>query len=127
MAVTLTIADLQYPIGKLQTRLFPDGDIGTALAAWIEEAAKLTGSNEAAAHYVYWRGYSAAADRIAAMPTSQSTGQGQHSQSWSDGRVEQWRNLAREHKAAFDAIVPPSAPVADATGHSGQGRVIATW
>ena len=127
MAVTLTIADLQYPIGELQPALFPDGDIGTALATWIEEAAKLTGSNEAAARYVYWRGYSAAADRIAAMPTSQSTGQGQHSQSWSDGRVEQWRTRAREHKAAFDAIVPPFVPVVSATGYSAQVKVTATW
>jgi hypothetical protein len=127
MAVTLTIADLQYPVGHLQPGLFPDGDIGTALQAWIEEAARLTNNNEAAAHYVYWRGYEAIAERIAGRPTSQSTNQGGHSESWSDGRVEHWRARAREHKAAFDALVPPSTSSADVTVHSGRGKVAAIW
>lgn len=111
MAVTLTIADLQYPIGKLQAALFPDGDIEIALQAWLVEAADLTTSNAAAAHYVYWRGYSAAADRILAMPSSESTGQGSHSQSWSDGRVKALRDLANYYKSEFDK----TAETTDAT------------
>jgi hypothetical protein len=127
MALTLAPADLQYPTGELQAALFPDGDIEVALSAWLNEARNLTSSNEAAAHYVYYRGYNAAANRIAALPSSQSTGQGSHSEAWSDGRIDQWRALARAHKAAFDAIVPPLIPLDSVGGYTGPVSTVATW
>lgn len=127
MSITLTPADLQYPTGELAAALFPDGDIDTALSAWLNEARNLTTDNTAAAHYVYYRGYNAAANRIASRPSSESTGQGSHSESWSDGRVDQWRALARAHKVAFDAIVPPLIPLDGVGGYTGRVATVATW
>jgi len=102
MAVTITIDDLQYPSGEMQPVMFPDGDIEAALSAWLIEAIALTSDNEAASHYCYYRGYNAIANRIAATPSSESTGMGSHSVSWSDSRVKQMRDLANYHKAEFD-------------------------
>lgn len=102
MTVTLSISDLQYPTGEMQPVMFPDGDIDTALTSWLSEAMVLTTDNAAAAHYVYYRGYNAAANRIAATPSSESTGMGSHSVSWSDSRVKALRDLANYHKAEFD-------------------------
>lgn len=109
MAVTLTVDDLLYPNGEMQPIMFPDGDVETALVVWLNEAESLTADNGAAAHYVYYRGYNAAANRIAATPSSESTGMGNHSVSWSDGRVKDWRYLANYHKGEFDKAASTSA------------------
>ncbi len=102
MAVTLSVFDLEYPTGEMQPVMFPDGDIETALTSWLSEAIGLTDDNDTAAHYVYYRGYNAAANRIAATPSSESTGMGSHSVSWSDSRVKALRDLANYHKGEFD-------------------------
>jgi hypothetical protein len=102
MAVTLTVDDLLYPSGEMQPVMFPDGDVEIALVLWLNEAMTLATDNAAAAHYVYYRGYNAAANRIAATPSSESTGMGSHSVSWSDSRVKALRDLANYHKAEFD-------------------------
>jgi hypothetical protein len=109
MAVTLTTTDLQYPTGEMQPVMFPDGDIDAALASWLSEAMSLTTENEAAAHYVYYRGYNAVANRIAATPSSESTNTGSHSVSWSDSRVKTLRDLANYHKGEFDKAASTSA------------------
>lgn len=109
MAITLTTTDLQYPTGEMQPVMFPDGDIEVALTVWLIEASGLTTENEAAAHYVYYRGYNAAANRIAATPSSESTGMGNHSVSWSDSRVKALRDLANYHKGEFDKAASTSA------------------
>lgn len=108
MTVTLTIDDLKYPDGEMQPVMFPDGDIDTVLVSWLSVASDLTTSNDAAAHYVYYRGYSAAANRIAATPSAQSTSQGAHSVSWSDSRIKELRSLADYHKGEFDELIEAS-------------------
>ena len=102
MAVTLTVNELLYPDGEMQPVMFPDGDIEVVLDGWLTIAATLTTDNNAAAHYVYWRGYNAIANRIAATPSSESTSQGAHSVSWSDSRIRELRRLADYHKSEFD-------------------------
>lgn len=109
MAVTLNLDDLKYPTGELQPRMFPDGDIDTVLATWLTEAIGLTTDDTAASHYVYWRGYSAVANRIAATPTSQSTSTGSHSTTWGKNRIDDMRSLADYHKGEFDKIVESSS------------------
>jgi len=108
MAVTLTIDDLIYPTGEMQPVMFPDGDIADAIATWLTDASGLTTDNDAAAHYVYYRGYNAAANRIAATPSSESTSMGSHSVSWSDSRIKTLRDLANYHKSEFDKAAETS-------------------
>lgn len=108
MAVTLTIDDLKYPDGEMQPVMFPDGDIDDVLVGWLTAASSLTTDNDAAAHYVYWRGYNAVANRIAATPSSESTGQGSHSVSWSDSRVKELRTLANYHKGEYEKVAAVS-------------------
>lgn len=104
MAVTLVPDDLKYPVGELQPAMFPDGDIDDALVTWLTEAEGLTTDNTIAEHYIYWRGYTAVANRLTATPSSQSTGQGNHSVSWSDARIKELRSLANYHKAEYDRL-----------------------
>ena len=103
MAVTLTIDDLKYPDGELQPVMLDD--IDTALTTWLSQATTLTDDNETAEHYVYWKGYNAAATRIAMRPSSQSTNQGSHSTSWSDNRVSDLRKLANHHKDEYERLI----------------------
>lgn len=109
MAVTLTIDDLKYPGGEMQDVMFPDGDIDDALTAWLSEATSLTTDNEAAEHYVYYRGYNAIANRIAATPSSVNSTTGGHSESWSDSRIKELRGLANHHKREFDQAADTSS------------------
>lgn len=104
MAVTITIHDLKYPGGELQPRMFPDGDIDDALTVWLSEAMALVTENAPAKHYVYWRGYEAVANRIAATPTAQSTSTGSHSTSWGHNRVSDMRKQAEHHKTEYERI-----------------------
>ena len=104
MAITLTINDLQYPDGEMQPVMFPDGDIDVVLGTWLAVASGLTTDDTVAAHYVFWGGYNATANRLAATPSSESTGQGSHSVSWSDSRIKELRRLADYHKKEFDRL-----------------------
>lgn len=104
MAVTLTTDDLQYPDGEMQPVMFPDGDIVTALTAWLAEASGLTTDNDIAKHYIYYRGYTAVANRIASTPSNQSTNQGNHTVAWGDGRVKQFRELAKHHFDEYERL-----------------------
>ncbi len=104
MAVTLTVDDLKYPDGEMLPVMFPDSDIDDVLTAWLNAASALTTDNTIAGHYVYWRGYSAVANRIAATPSSESTGQGSHSVSWSDSRVKAMVDRANYHKGEYERL-----------------------
>jgi len=109
MAVTITLDDLKYPGGEIQPRMFPDGDIDVVLTIWLLEASALTdATDDIATHYIYWRAYSAVANRIAATPTSQSTSTGSHSTTWGQNRVSDMRNLADYHKNEYDKLVEAS-------------------
>lgn len=82
MAVTLITDDLTLPNGELSTDLFPD-NCETLLVGWLQQAAaKVEASegittaeqNEAAAAWVYYRAYTAVADRMAQEAESITVG-----------------------------------------------------
>lgn len=83
MAVTLTIDDLKQPIGELDESLFPDGNIDTLLAGWLDQAANQVNAaagiatadqDDAAAGWVYYRAYTQIADRLASQAESITVG-----------------------------------------------------
>jgi hypothetical protein len=74
MAVTLTIDDLEQPLGELDASLFPSGDIDNLVTAWLSQAITMVEANTgiattdqaaAAAAWVYYRAYTQIADRFA--------------------------------------------------------------
>lgn len=79
MAVTLTVDDLEQPLGELDASLFPNGDIDNLCAAWLAQAiAKIEANtgiatadqDAAAAAWVYYRAYMQVADRFANSPST---------------------------------------------------------
>ena len=125
MAVTLTIDDLKYPDGEMLGSMFPDGDINTVLTTWLQTAAGLTTDNDVAIHYVYWRGYNAVANRLAATPSNESTSQGMHSVSWSDNRVKAMRDQADYHKGEYERL-SESANLGQPQAYFGRVRALNT-
>lgn len=111
MAVTLGPAELTYPIGELTVVMFPDGDLDTNLTAWIQEAAAKTDSNEVARHWIYHRGYSAVASRIASTPSSEAYFSNV-SRAWGDGRVDYFYRLAKQHLEKYDLLAASSNVIA---------------
>jgi hypothetical protein len=101
--MSLTASDLKHPNGEMQSVMFPDNDIDTLLAAWLIEAQGKTAIEEAQKRWVYYKGYTAIANRIAATPSSQSH-QGTQAVSWSDSRIQQFRSLARDHLAEYQRL-----------------------
>lgn len=70
MPVTLTVADVTYPIGELQASMFPANDLATSAASWLSQN-EVTGSgdNIAARHWLYYRAYDAIASRLSNSPS----------------------------------------------------------
>lgn len=124
MPVTLTNDDFIHPVGRLQTAMFPDGDMAAGLTAWLDEATDLVAAvdaddqDNAAAHWVYYRAYTAIADRLRAMPVSESYGgSGTNvSKTWGSGRVAEWEALAAASLVAYRLYVAEPAISATVTG-----------
>ena len=102
--MALTIDDLVYPNGELQGSMFPDGDVDTVAVIWLAEAVAKTADTVAQKHWVYYRAYTAIANRIASMPTSQSTNQGSHSVSWGSDRVTAFRQAASDNVSEYSRL-----------------------
>jgi glutathione S-transferase len=112
----LTVLDVLAPVGRIEPDLFPaeqeeDGTPKDALLdrlnAYLDEAvartADLDDPDEAAKHWVYYRAFTAAAVRLAALPSNVSQNDtGGHAYS-SDQRkmLERW---ASEALAAFRTL-----------------------
>lgn len=99
----MQISSLKFPIGEMQETMFPNDDLDALLSAWLTEAQGLTNSEPAQRRWIYYLGYTAIANRIAATPSSE-TGQGGHAVSWSDSRIEQFRRLANQHFAEYQRL-----------------------
>jgi hypothetical protein len=74
MSVTLTVDDLEQPLGELDASLFPSGNIDNLVTVWLSQAITTVEANtgiatadqdEAAAAWVYYRAYTQVADRFA--------------------------------------------------------------
>lgn len=116
MAVTLTITDLQQPTGELDSDMFPLGNIDILLSGWLAQAeTKVTDfsiatQNDAAAAWVYYRGFSAIAQRLAATPSSKSVDSGAVTVSTSADQRKYFDTLAKYWFDIFNAldVVTPS-------------------
>lgn len=80
MSVSLTIDDLKQPTGELDDAMFPNGDIDNLLSGWLSQAETKVSDfstdtqDEAAAAWVYYRGFSAIASRMANTAESVTVG-----------------------------------------------------
>lgn len=98
--MALAASDLIYPDGDLLPSMFPDGDIDTAVGAWLVDAASKTLDEDAQRHWVYHRAYSVIANRIAATPSSESSFDN-HTVAWTTDRVTTFQALADKHLAEY--------------------------
>lgn len=79
----MAASDYILPEGRLQEAMLPGHDLAAYVEAWeaqgqvLATAGGLSGDSltEAVAAYVYWRGYSVAAEAIAARPASERVGE----------------------------------------------------
>jgi hypothetical protein len=113
MAHTLTPADLLYPRGELQPKMFPDRVAGVAaedaLEEWLDQADLLIGGvaqnlqNTAAAAYCYGRAFRAKAMQIGATPNNSSdSGVPMNvGTSWDESRIEYWEEKAEAQELLF--------------------------
>lgn len=119
--MALDAANFLYPIGEITSQMFPDviadpaeGDqpedslmeaLEALVQVWVDEVATKGVSDEAGAHWVYYRAYSSAATRIAATPSRESFHSGEVVRDWGKDRIEYFQNLANYHRDAYDELV----------------------
>lgn len=102
--MALSASDLIYPDGDLLQMMFPDGDINTAVGAWLIDAATRTTAEDAQRHWVYYRAYTAIANRIAATPNSDNGFNASRSISWGGDRIDAFRRLADKHLSEYSRL-----------------------
>jgi hypothetical protein len=118
MALTITPDNFIDPEGELTINMFPDGDIESRVATWIEGAARKTANDDIAMHWVYYRAYNSISNRLAATPSSEGNF-GNHQIAWSGDRVKSFRDLAASHLADYArlsgdySLTPDAVPVTD--------------
>jgi hypothetical protein len=119
MALALVAADLIYPKGRLQPVLFPKETLATIVEAWLSEAetkvadVDAADQDAAATHWVYYRAYSAIAERIAASPSRESFGGNsgggvESTVDWGQNRADYWEKKAADELAEFESILTPT-------------------
>jgi len=105
--MAVSYVELIYPDGQLQVSMFPEEDLETLVTAWLSEGTEKASEidsglrDEAVRDWVYYRAYSAIADRLAMTP-DQASADGM-SRSISSSRIEHFRDLARIHLDQFKA------------------------
>lgn len=102
--MTVLLQDLKYPVGELLPSMFPDGDLDGNLQLWLVEAKGKTTDDTAIKAWVYYRGFSAVALRIANTPTNDSFFN-DRTTGWSDGRVKIFQDKAREHLQVYNGLL----------------------
>lgn len=117
MTVTLEPDDLILPAGELSNDYFPLGDLDDQLVGWLAIAVEKVEANSAidtarhdnaAAAYVYYRAYDYIANLLAALPTSQSEGDGAINVVIAQDRPEFWRLKANSKLAAYNGLIVAS-------------------
>jgi hypothetical protein len=139
MPHSLTPADLLYPRGELQPKMFPDRAAGAnaedALEEWLDQADLLivgvaaSRQNAAARAYCYARAFRAMAMKIGALPDSSSdSGVPMNvGTSWSQERIHYWEGRAAEQDRLFSGIVGDVSLADSDAGQGGTVRVVAVW
>jgi hypothetical protein len=130
------IGDFIHPSGELLPALFPNENLTNLVTTWLAEAATKVatfpaGSVDAAtAAWVYYRAFSAVANRLAATPTREAYFN--DVDRWvSADRVEFFRGQAQQHLQTFQALTSAaassSATVLQRPPMTGSSAVRATW
>lgn len=113
MPHSLTPADLLYPRGELQPKMFPDRAAGAtaedALEEWLDQVDLLITAvpqdlqNAAATAYCYGRAFRAKAMQIGATPNNSSdSGVPMNvGTSWGESRIEYWEEKAAAQELLF--------------------------
>jgi hypothetical protein len=131
MAVTLTNTDLIAPGGLLMAQMFPlnGASLTTFVDDWIAQATTAVSSvdgadqDTAATAWVYWRGFTQAANELATQPSSVKTGT--QAQTWNASQIERLESLAAQYKSIYDAYAETSDVTTSA--HSLQASVVRDW
>lgn len=71
MALTLMAYEILAPVGELTQIMFPGESLDVLAGALISAADGVTTDNATAKHWIYWRAYTAIANRLAATPNSE--------------------------------------------------------
>lgn len=101
--MALAVNDLIYPSGDLLPSMFPDNDIVPAVTVWLHESVDRTGDLTAQRSWIYYRAYTAVANRIAATPNNENSF-GTHSTSWGSDRIQAFRDLAAANLAEYTRL-----------------------
>lgn len=112
MAVTLSENDLTAPQGRLQSAMFPDGDMSTNVTAWLNKATTTvqaadidSADHDAAAEaYVYWRAYEFVAERMLAEP-EQYTDEDGESRTLSTQQISSFQRLAERFRDEYESYI----------------------
>ncbi len=121
MAVLAT--DLIYPTGLLRPDQFP-GESLTAVVTdkWLPEAVQKAAEanpdfrNDAVEDWVYYRGFSSIANRLAGTPDSMM--QEGVQRTMSNARIQYFQELAENHKAQFLAAFGTTQVITAKSGHT---------
>jgi len=121
--MTVEVTDLIHPKGILRSEMFPGENLEVIITDnWLPEAelkaaeANPDFRNEAIKDWVYYRGFSSIADRLAGEPDDIS--QEGVSRSISESRIGHFIKLAEHHKAQFFAAFSTSQIVTERSGNT---------
>lgn len=130
----MTSADLIHPTGELSALMFPGEDMTTIVTQWLNDAVArtstivdLTQQADAQRAWVYYRGYTALANRLAATPNSESSFGGEAQRGWSESRPTHWRKLAEERLTTFQALTAAPAVTVENFATTVSVKAIARW
>lgn len=110
--MAVTAADLIAPRGKLQEGLFPDGNLATNAAEWLNIAGTKLAGIESVYHdaaktaYAYYLAYSHVADRLAGTPNSASVDSAAQVQmAIGKDRIAYFASLANKYLEEWESYV----------------------
>jgi len=121
--MSITATDLIYPTGLLRAEQFPgESLLANVTEEWLPEAEEKAAEanpdfrDEATKDWVYYRGFSSVATRLAGTPDTLAL-EGV-SRTMSNSRVQHFKDLAEKHLAEFLAAFGTSQVIAKKSGHT---------
>lgn len=130
MAVTLVNTDLIAPNGLLMAEMFPvnGASLSTYVTQWIAKATTAVANvdagdqDDAATAWVYWRGFSQAANELASLPASAKTGD--QTEAWNASQVQRLEGVAQQWRNEYNAY---AEIVSQTVIQSVQAPVVRSW
>ncbi len=130
MAVTLVNTDLIAPKGLLMAEMFPvnGASLSTYVTQWIAKATTAVANvdagdqDDAATAWVYWRGFSQAANELASLPASAKTGD--QTEAWNASQIQRLEGVAQQWRNEYNAY---AEIVSQTVIQSVQAPVVRSW